>query len=687
MSSDSIPYPSPWTARLRDRARVSERSWLRRPELFGLLTLAGVLNLWSLSINGWANTYYSAAVRSMSTSWHNFLFASLDPSGLMTVDKPPLSLWVQALSARIFGFHRLSLLIPQALMGMVAVGLVYDLVRRRFGRVAGFVGGLALATTPVIVAVSRHNNPDELLVLCSVAALWFAVRALETGRTRSLVLSGIAVGLGFETKMGVALMVVPGIALAWMWMRWDGPRRGLVALRQLLAGGAAMVAVGLAWPLLVTLTPASDRPWVSGTSDNSIWSLIFGYNGLGRVAGQTGGPGGGAGGGLGGGGGPGGSLFGGATGPFRLLQSGLGDQAGWLLGFALVAGVALIVLTRLRRRDQRTGWLIAVGGALLTTAVTFSYASGIFHPYYVSLLAPFVAALVGAGVGEMLPAPFGRASSIRSAAVIAPLAIGAGVVTELVVLGTLNGELSWAVPLVIVAGVGSVILLATRLSGRARVAIVGVALAALMAAPATWAAETLGHATNGTFPAGGAESAGFGGPGGPGGTRGAGGFGPGGAGGFSPGGAGGFGPGGAGFGLGAGGAGGMFGSRSATLSTAINYAKAHGGGTIGVSSQSTAAAAILSSNANVAGLGGFSGRESSVSAQWIASEVRSGHLRWVLADTGARARLPGDTRTGSQSAIDAVEKACRSVTVTTTGATSFTMYDCQGRADAILNAV
>ena len=129
--------------------------------------MAAALNLWGLSINGWANTYYSAAVRSMSTSWHDFLFASLDKSGLMTVDKPPLALWVQALSARIFGFHPLSILVPQALMGVVAVGLLYDLTRRRFGRPAGFVAGLAFATTPVIVAVSRHNNPDELLVLCS----------------------------------------------------------------------------------------------------------------------------------------------------------------------------------------------------------------------------------------------------------------------------------------------------------------------------------------------------------------------------------------------------------------------------------------------------------------------------------------------------------------------------------------
>jgi len=712
VSTDSIAYPGPSRAGIAERARptqITDRLRAVRPELLGLLGLAAVLNLWGLSINGWANTYYSAAVKSMATSWHNFLFISLDPSGLMTVDKPPLSLWIQALSARIFGFHPLSLLVPQALMGVAAVGLTYDLVRRRFGRAAGFVAGLALATTPIVVAVSRHNNPDELLVLCCVAALWFAVRAFETGRTRWLVLSGIAVGLGFETKMGVALMVVPGIAAAWMWSRSAAPGGWLRALRQMSIAGGAMVAVGLAWPLLVTLTPAADRPWISGTSDNSIWSLIFGYNGLGRVAGQVGGPGGVGGAGPGGGpGGGAGTLFGGPTGPFRLLQAGLGDQAGWLLGFALVAGVSLLVLTRLRRRDPRTGWLVAVGGAFLTTAVTFSLAGGIFHPYYVSLLAPFTAMLIGAGVGEMLPAPLGAASSPRSARIIGPLLIGGGAVTELVVLGKLNGQLSWATPLVIGVALGSAIVLAVQLAPRLRAAIVAVAMLALLAAPATWAAETLGHATNGTFPAGGPAGAAGDGPGGGRGSGGVGGrFGPGaggfggppaagfgGAGGFvaPPGGAGGaggrLGPGAGGFGgrSGATGGGGMFGGDNATLTAAIDYAKTHGGGTIGVSSQSSAAAVILSSNANVAGLGGFSGRESSVGAAWIASEVRSGHLRWVLADSGFAGRLPGDTRTGSQSAIDVVEKTCKAVTFTTSDGSKVTMYDCAGRAGAILSA-
>ena len=710
MSSGSTSFGLPLrTVRRGQRAVPELISGARaRPELPAVLAVAALLNLWGLSINGWANTFYSAAVRSMTTSWHDFLFASLDKTGLMTVDKPPLALWVQALSARIFGVNSLSILVPEALMGIAAAGLTYDLVRRRFGRPAGFAAGIALALTPITVAIARHNNPDQLLILCCVAALWFTVRALEDGRTKWLVWAGVCVGLGFETKMAVALFVVPGIALAYLWI---APRGRIAALRQLTLGGIAMAVVGLAWPLLVTLTPAADRPWISGTSDNSIWSLIFNYNGVGRVTGQTGAPGA-----IGGGGG--GGAFGGSTGVLRLLQSGLGDQAGWLIGCAIVAGLGLLVATRLRRSDPRSGWLIAVGGAFAVSAVVFSYASGIFHPYYVSFLAPWTAMLVGAGVGLAL-------SGGRLGRIVGPLAILGGAVTELVVLGNLSGSESWAKPLVIVAGIAGAVALAIRLSPRLRMIALAVTVAALLTAPATWATETLGHATSSTFPAGGPASAsmgGFGGPGGrPGGShfrfRGAGGgFGgppsgaapgaaaPGASGATGAGGGvqslfggsssstrGGFGGGPGGFGAGRGrfGGGGMFGGNDASLQAAATYAKAHGGGTIGVESQESAAASIISSDANVAGLGGFSGRESTVSAQWLAMEVRDGRLRWILSEGtqggGGFGGFGGDSRQGSAAALALAEKVGRKVTFTS-GATQVTMYDLQGKASAVLAA-
>jgi len=650
--------------RMRERARALA---LRRPhpELLAVMALAAVLNLWDLSRNGFANDYYAAAVRSMSTSWHDFLFASMDKAGLMTVDKPPLALWVQALSVRLFGFHSLSILVPQALMGVATVALMYDLVRRRFGRLGGFVAALTLALTPITVAVSRHNNPDALLILCCVAALWCTVRAFEAAprgrgaRTRGgtgwLVATGVLVGLAFETKMLVALVVVPGIALAWLWVAPAGRGR-LHALRQLLAGGTSMLLVGGAWPLLVELTPAADRPWVSGTSSNTVWSLIFEYNGLGRVDGQAGGPGGVT-----------SNTFGGATGPFRLLNSALGGQAGWLLGFALVSAVAILVASRLRRADPRSGWLIAVGGAFAVTAVLFSFASGIFHPYYVSLLAPFSAALVGAGAAQLVR---GRVN-VR---VFGPLAVAGGVVTELVVLGDYTGQLRWLVPLLIVVGLLACFALAAFSETRLRLAAVVVALAFLLIAPGVWAFDTLGHATNGTFPEGGPSSAlaSAGGPGGRGGAGGPGGRsfpGAGGAGGGvapSAGGAGAAGPqgfagaraggeaataggsasrrqlfGGGGSalrglgrgGTGAGGAfagGGAFGS--GISSTVLSYVKHHGGGTIAVESQSSAASAIVQDDAEVAGIGGFSGRESDVSIAWLAQEVRDGKISWVLGE-------------------------------------------------------
>jgi 4-amino-4-deoxy-L-arabinose transferase-like glycosyltransferase len=371
----------------------------------------------------------------------------------------------------------------------------------------------------------------------------------------------------------------------------------------------------------MALTPASDRPWISGTSDNSIWSLIFGYNGLGRLDGQAGGPQ------AFGGGGP----FGGSAGPLRLLNDALGGQGGWLLGVALVSGVAVIASSRLRRADARTGWLIAIGGAFLTSAVAFSFAQGIFHPYYVSLLAPFTAALVGAGAA-VLP---------RSA--LAPLAVAAGVLVELAVLNESSG-LGWLPAVLVVAGGGAVLALTVG-KARIRSAALAAALTALMIAPAAWSFQTLGHATSGTFPAGGSATASFGGGGG--------GFGGPPAGGGMRGGPGG---------------------DSQSLTEALTYVKAHGGGTIGVSSQQGASATIINSGADVAALGGFSGRESEVSVSWLAQAVKDGRIRWVIADSAAG---PGqDGRVGSSKVMAAVAASCKKTSVSS-------LYDCQGQAGAL----
>jgi 4-amino-4-deoxy-L-arabinose transferase-like glycosyltransferase len=620
--------------------RVRERVRVRRPELLVLLALAAGVYLWSLSRNGYANSYYSAAVRSMSTSWHAFLYGSFDVRGLMTVDKPPLALWVQALSVRAFGFSSWAMLVPQALMGVATVGLGYDLVRRRFGRLGGFVGGLALAITPVFVAIARYNNPDTLLVLCCVAAAWFVVRGLEDGRTRCLVWAGVCVGLGFEAKMGAALLVVPAFAIAWLWV---APRGRLAAVRSLLAGGASMLVVSLAWPVLVWLTPAADRPWVAGTSDNSIWSLILGYNGFGRLLGQSGGPGGGA--------GPGGAAgpFGGSPGLLRLLNDSLGGQAGWFLGAALVAAIGIAVASRLRRGDPRSGWVIAIGGSFATIALAFSTAKGIFHPYYTSQLAPFAAALVGGGAAMLV-----RGS--RRAALVGAVGIAAAVACEVVVLRNASSGTWWNGPLVALGALAAGALVYGVRDRRARLAVVAATVALFLAAPAAWTVDTLGHSTTGTFPAGGPATQGFG-AGGP----------PGGGFGGAPGG----GPGGGGFA-----AGGGFGGDTSSLAQAVAYARAHGGGTVAVSSQSGAAGSILTSNANVAGIGGFSGRESELTATWLADAVQGGKVRWVIVSQQGPG-LPSDARTGAKPAMAAVSATCKPVS-SVSG-----LYDCAGKASAL----
>ncbi|HEY2719184.1 MAG TPA: glycosyltransferase family 39 protein, partial [Solirubrobacteraceae bacterium] len=270
-----------------ERLRAA-RPGLHHLALLGVLTLSAVLNVHRLSQNGYGNIFYSAGVKSMLRSWHNFFFVSFDPGGLITIDKPPLGLWLQALSAKLFGFTPLSLLLPEAIAGVLSVALLYLILARRLGDWAGVAGALALAIFPSFVAISRTNNVDALLILLMILACEAALRACERGRWGALLCSGALVGLAFNTKTLAAFLIVPGIALAFLLCAPGSVRR---RLGQLLAAGLVLALVSCAWMAVVELTPASQRPFVGSSTDNTEIGLTFSYNGFGRVGGQTGGPG------------------------------------------------------------------------------------------------------------------------------------------------------------------------------------------------------------------------------------------------------------------------------------------------------------------------------------------------------------------------------------------------------------
>jgi len=366
-----------------------------RPALLALLLATAALYLWGLGSSGWANDYYAAAAQAGTQDLTAWLFGSLDPGNAITVDKPPAALWVMALSGRLFGFSAFTMLLPQALMGVGSVALLYAAVRRTSGPVAGLIAGAALALTPVAALMFRFNNPDALLVLLLVAAAYFTVRATETASTRWIALAGCAIGFAFLTKMLQAFLVVPGLALVFLvaapvglWQR----------IGKLLVGAAAMIASAGWYVALVSLWPAGSRPYIGGSTDNSLLQLALGYNGIDRVVGGDGGPGGGG----PGGGAPGGGanlFFGGDPGIGRLFGQSMGTEASWLLPAALIGLVAGLWFTRRMARTApvRAG-LLLWGGWLLVTGTVFSFMDGTIHPYYTVAQAPAIAALVGISV-------------------------------------------------------------------------------------------------------------------------------------------------------------------------------------------------------------------------------------------------------------------------------------------------
>ena len=351
------------------------------PALIALLSVTAVAYSWDLSASGYANSFYAAAVQAGTKSWKAFFFGSIDSSNFITVDKSPGSLWIMELSGRLFGFSSLSMLVPQVLEGVAAVGLTYAAVKRWFGPSAGLLAGAVLACTPVAALMFRFNNPDALMVLLLVAAAYTLIRALEKAGTTWLVATGALIGFAFLAKMLQAFTVLPAFAGVYL---LAAPTHLWRRIWQLALWGLAIVVAAGWWVAAVAVWPAAARPLIDGSPDNSILNLIFGYNGLSRLSGGSGA----------------GGNFSGATGVFRLFNDLMAGQASWLLPAALLALVAGVVCRRRAARTDRVrAALLLWGGWLIVTGAVFSFSSGVIHTYYTVALAPAIAALVGMGGG------------------------------------------------------------------------------------------------------------------------------------------------------------------------------------------------------------------------------------------------------------------------------------------------
>lgn len=558
----SLSHPARLTARLQ---RVRDRLGREHAALALVLAISTLLQGYRLTSIGFGNLYYAATVRSMLDNWPAFFFGSFDPAGFVTVDKPPVGLWLQAGLARVFGFHGLVLLLPQALAAVGSVALLYQLVRRTFGIGAGLLAALALALTPIAVAASRGNNLDAPLVFVLLLAACSLLRAVESGRLRPLLLCAVLIGLGFNIKMLQAYLVVPAFALLYL---LAAPASLLMRLERLLQAGALLAIVSLSWALVVEVVPAERRPYIGSSQENSAIELAIGYNGLQRLQGiqrnrptnmpndaalvqpgtsdNRGGaatpnagngpfnsPAGGARPGAGPGAGPneylpspggrGATIPGGfppgtlpprppnagengTPGWPRLLNRHLGSQIAWLLPFALV-GIVVGWAGRPRLRQAREQQAIVLwGGWLLTGAAVFSFAE-FFHTYYLTMIAPPIAALAGIAAAALWQ--HFRAGGRGALLLPVALLLTAGLQAYL-----LRPYPEWSARLtpLVRGGAGALALMLTvgrfiprvrawSLRGWLSAALAGSAGAVvLLAAPAVWSAGTVLESTNATLP-------------------------------------------------------------------------------------------------------------------------------------------------------------------------------------------
>ncbi|MDN5764792.1 MAG: glycosyltransferase family 39 protein [Humibacillus sp.] len=601
------------SGRLTDEPQSDPR-WAR-PALVGLLLATLVLYTWNLTSSGYANSFYSAAVQAGSESWKAFFYGSSDAANSITVDKPPASLWIMALSVRALGLSSFAILVPQALMGVATVGVVHATVKRQFGAAGGLIAGGVVALTPVAALMFTFNNPDALLTLLMALGAWATMKAIEKASPHWMIAVGVFIGLGFLTKTLQVLLVVPFFGLAYLIAAPTTLRRRIV--HSLLAVGAVVVSAGW-WVAVVELVPASMRPYIGGSQTNSFLELTFGYNGLGRLSGDETGS-------VGGGGAAAGGSWG-ATGILRMFSSSVGGQISWLLPSALILLAAGLMLRgRMPRTDLRRAAYLVWGGWLVVTMVTFSFMAGIFHEYYTVALAPAVGALVGMGAVEAWERRH------RAVAVVAlASATAAAAVWGFVLLSRTTAYGDWLRVSVLAVGLAAaVLILATRwLHAKAVPIVLGAALVAGLAGPAAFTLSTTaqGHtgsivtagpagSTSGGTPGGGTGGRTGGGPGGtppvgfagaPNGAR---------AGGTAP-----------------GGAGGLLGA--AAPSTAVVAALSQNASSYtwvaaAVGSQ-TAAGLQLGTQLPVMALGGFNGSDPSPTLDQFKAYVAAGDIHYFV---------------------------------------------------------
>ncbi|WP_460844585.1 glycosyltransferase family 39 protein [Nocardioides ultimimeridianus] len=629
------PAPAP-----AHRRRPSERAGLA-----SLLLATAVTYLWSLSASGYANSFYSAAVQAGSVSWKAFLFGSLDSGNAITVDKPPASLWVMDLSVRVFGLSSWSILVPEALMGVATVWLTYLTVRRVAGLPAAFIAGAATALTPSAALMFRFNNPDALLLLLLVAAGYATLRAAEAARGRWLVLAGVLVGLAFLTKMLQAFLVLPAFVLVYL---VAAPAPLGVRIRHLLAAFAAMIASAGWWVAIVELWPAADRPYIDGSTDNNILELVLGYNGLGRLTGSEAG-------------GLGNAGFSSDVGLLRLFGGVSGGMISWLLPAALVVLVGgLVALRRAPRTDRVRAALLATGGSMLVTGLTFSFMAGIYHDYYTVALAPWIAmtAVLGSWVlWQRRSVPWARA--------VLAVAVAGSAAWAFVLLGQAGENpydaLRWPV-ILLGFGAAALFLVAHRLDRRLAAGLILATVLVGSAGPAAYTLDTVGTAHTGSIVTAGPVS----GMGGMGGIAG---------GGARPTGMGtppstGTPPTGMG---GAAGGGGMFGgsSVSSELTTALQAdASAYTWAAATVRS-STAADYQLASGEAVMAIGGFNGTAASPTLAQFQQYVAEGRIHYFIAAGNAGGMGGSGSQTSTASQITSWVES--TFTATTIGGT--TVYD------------